>query len=82
MAKAPPYPLMIGPIHPALKEPTMFKFTLEGERVIDVDLQPGFNHRGIEYLGMKRNPLQVLHLAERVCGICSGAHQFVFTRAV
>ncbi|RLF69145.1 MAG: NADH dehydrogenase subunit [Thermoplasmata archaeon] len=82
MAKAPPYPLMIGPIHPALKEPTMFKFTLEGERVIDVDLQPGFNHRGIEYLGMKRNPLQVLHLAERVCGICSGAHQFVFARVV
>ncbi len=82
MAKAPPYPLMIGPIHPALKEPTMFKFTLEGERVLDADLQPGFNHRGIEYLGMKRNPLQVLHLTERVCGICSAAHQFVFTRAV
>jgi membrane-bound hydrogenase subunit alpha len=33
-------------------------------------------------MGMKRNPLQVLHLAERVCGICSGAHQFVFVRAV
>ncbi len=82
MAKAPPYPLMIGPIHPALKEPTMFKFIIEGERIVDTDFQPGFNHRGIEYLGMKRNPLQVLHLAERVCGICSGAHQFVFTRAV
>lgn len=82
MAKAPPYPLMIGPIHPALKEPTMFKFTIEGEAVVDVDLQPGFNHRGIEYMGMKRNPLQVLHMAERVCGICSGAHQMVFTHAV
>lgn len=82
MAKAPPYPLMIGPIHPALKEPTMFKFTLEGEKVLDADLQPGFNHRGIEYMGMKRNPLQVLHLAERVCGICSAAHQYVFCRAV
>ncbi len=82
MAHAPPYPLMIGPIHPALKEPTMFKFTMEGERVLDVDIQPGFNHRGVEYLGMKRNPLQVLHLAERVCGICSGAHQFVFCKAV
>ncbi len=82
MAQAPPYPLNIGPIHPALKEPTMFKFTLQGERILDVDLQPGFNHRGIEYMGMKRNPLQVLHLTERVCGICSAAHQFVFTRAV
>ncbi|MGA1821040.1 MAG: nickel-dependent hydrogenase large subunit [Thermoplasmatota archaeon] len=82
MASAPPYPLEIGPIHPALKEPTQFKFTIEGERVVDVDFQPGFNHRGVEYMGMKRNPLQVLHLTERVCGICSAAHQFVFVRAV
>lgn len=82
MAKAPPYPLEIGPIHPALKEPTQFKFTIEGEHILDVDFQPGFNHRGIEYMGMKRNPMQVLHLTERVCGICSAAHQFVFVRAV
>jgi len=82
MANAPPYPLMIGPIHPALKEPTMFKFTIQGEHIESVDIQPGFNHRGVEYMGMKRNPLQVLHLAERVCGICSGAHQLVFCRAV
>ncbi len=82
MADAPPYPLEIGPIHPALKEPTQFKFTIQGEAIVDVDFQPGFNHRGIEYMGMKRNPLQVLHLTERVCGICSAAHQYVFTRAV
>mgnify|MGYP006285332677 CR=1 FL=1 len=82
MARAPPYPLEIGPIHPALKEPTQFKFEMEGEHIRSVDFQPGFNHRGIEYMGMKRNPLQVLHLAERVCGICSAAHQFVFVRAV
>lgn len=82
MASAPPYPLEIGPIHPALKEPTQFKFTMQGEAIVDVDFQPGFNHRGIEYMGMKRNPLQVLHLTERVCGICSAAHQYVFTRAV
>ncbi|MFW3146487.1 MAG: nickel-dependent hydrogenase large subunit [Thermoplasmatota archaeon] len=82
MAAAPPYPLEIGPIHPALKEPTQFKFKIQGEQVVDVDFQPGFNHRGIEYMGMKRNPLQVVHLTERVCGICSAAHQFVFCRAV
>ncbi|MDG6225810.1 MAG: nickel-dependent hydrogenase large subunit [Candidatus Thermoplasmatota archaeon] len=82
MAEAPPYPLNIGPIHPALKEPTQFKFVIDGEHIRETDFQPGFNHRGVEYLGMKRNPLQVLHLAERVCGICSAAHQYVFCRAV
>ena len=75
MAIAPPYPLNIGPIHPALKEPTMFKFTLQGEEILDVDFQPGFNHRGVEFMAMRRNPLQVLHLTERVCGICSADHQ-------
>ena len=82
MADAPPYPVNIGPIHPALKEPTMFKFQIKGEQIVGVDFQPGFNHRGIEFMGMRRNPLQTLHLTERVCGICSAAHQFVFTRAV
>jgi len=77
-----PFNIPIGPTHAALKEPVMFKFTIEGERVVDVDYQPGVNHRGVEFLGMKRNPLQVLHLAERICGICSAIHQFCYTMAV
>ncbi|MDG6221206.1 MAG: nickel-dependent hydrogenase large subunit [Candidatus Thermoplasmatota archaeon] len=76
-----PYTLPIGPIHPALKEPTMFKLTIEGEIVTKVDVQPGINHRGIEFIGMRRNPLQVLHLAERICGICSIVHQYSFALA-
>ncbi len=75
------YTLPIGPVHPALKEPTMFKFTMEGEIVVDVDVQPGINHRGIEFIGMRRNVLQTLHLAERICGICSIVHQYAFTMA-
>jgi membrane-bound hydrogenase subunit alpha len=75
------YTLPIGPVHPALKEPTMFKLTVEGEIVTAVDVQPGINHRGIEFIGMRRNPLQVLHLAERICGICSIVHQYSFTLA-
>jgi len=75
------YTLPIGPVHPALKEPTMFKFVMDGEVVKEVDVQPGVNHRGIEFIGMRRNPLQVLHLAERICGICSIVHQYAFTMA-
>ncbi|MCD6461445.1 MAG: nickel-dependent hydrogenase large subunit [Thermoplasmata archaeon] len=75
------YTLPIGPVHPALKEPTMFKFVMDGEIVKEVDVQPGVNHRGIEFIGMRRNPLQVLHLAERICGICSIVHQYAFTMA-
>jgi membrane-bound hydrogenase subunit alpha len=76
------YNLSIGPIHPALKEPIYFEFKVEGEYVLDVDIKPGVNHRGIEYMGMKRNPVQVVPLAERICGICSVVHPYSYVQAI
>ncbi|MCR4391749.1 MAG: nickel-dependent hydrogenase large subunit [Candidatus Acetothermia bacterium] len=72
----------IGPIHPALKEPVRLSFQVEGERIVGVDIRTGFAHRGIEYMGMRRNLIQVLYLAERICGICSVAHPIALTQAV
>ncbi|MFW6040536.1 MAG: nickel-dependent hydrogenase large subunit [Thermoplasmatota archaeon] len=76
------YEVPIGPIHPALKEPFMIKFKLDGEEIVDADPSPGLNHRGIEFMGMHRNPLKVIPLAERICGICTIAHRYNFTAAV
>ncbi|RLF53003.1 MAG: NADH dehydrogenase subunit [Thermoplasmata archaeon] len=76
------YQIPIGPIHPALKEPVMFEFEIDGERIIDVDVSLGHVHRGIEWAGMQRNPVQILYLAERICGICSYSHPIAFARAV
>ncbi|MFO8110334.1 MAG: nickel-dependent hydrogenase large subunit [Thermoplasmata archaeon] len=76
------YQVPIGPIHPALKEPFMINFKLNGETIVDADPHPGMNHRGIEFMGMHRNPLKVIPLAERICGICSIVHQHMFTTAV
>jgi len=76
------YQLPIGPIHPALKEPVMFEFEIEGERIIDVNVALGHVHRGIEWAGMQRNPIQILYLAERICGICSYCHPMSFALAV
>ena len=76
------YQLPIGPIHPALKEPVMFEFEIDGERIVDVDVKLGHIHRAIEWAGMRRNPIQIIYLAERICGICSFAHPFAFVRAV
>ncbi len=74
--------LPIGPIHPAFKEPVRLTFELEGERIKDVKVRVGWTHRGIEYVGMKRNPIKTIYLAERICGICSNAHPLTFVRAV
>jgi membrane-bound hydrogenase subunit alpha len=80
--KKAPYRVQIGPTHPALKEPVMFTFELEGEVVRDVDFAPGQTHRGIEWMGMRRNPVQIVHLTDRVCGICGVVHSLSFARAV
>jgi len=76
------YSIPIGPVHPSLKEPITFNFEIYGERIENVNLAPGDNHRGIEFMGMQRNPIQIIYLAERICGICSASHPFAFCRAV
>ncbi|HET6581201.1 MAG TPA: nickel-dependent hydrogenase large subunit [Methanoregula sp.] len=72
----------IGPVHPALKEPVMFTFQMEGEVVRSVDFAPGNAHRGCEWMGMRRNPVQILYLSERICGICGIVHSLTFALAV
>lgn len=76
------YSVPIGPVHPSLKEPMTFNFEIYGERIEKVNLAPGDNHRGIEFMGMQRNPIQIIYLAERICGICSASHPFAFCQAV
>ncbi|MBN1194262.1 MAG: nickel-dependent hydrogenase large subunit [Methanomicrobiaceae archaeon] len=76
------YSVPIGPIHPALKEPILFTFTMNGEKVEEVDFAPGKAHRGIEWMGMRRNPVQIVHLTDRICGICGVSHTLAFSRAV
>ncbi|MFW6040445.1 MAG: nickel-dependent hydrogenase large subunit [Thermoplasmatota archaeon] len=75
------YEVPIGPIHPALKEPFLIKFKIDGEEIVDADPHPGMNHRGIEFMGMHRNPMKVIPLSERICGICSIVHQHMYTTA-
>lgn len=72
----------IGPQHPALKEPESFYFTVDGEVVIDVEPKIGYNHRGIEKAMESRTYIQNLYIVERVCGICSNAHQMAYTGSV
>jgi membrane-bound hydrogenase subunit alpha len=76
------YQIPIGPIHPALKEPVMFEFEIEGEKIVDVDVSLGHVHRGVEWTALRRNPIQILYLAERICGICSYCHPMAFSLAV
>ena len=80
--KSTTYTVPIGPVHRALKEPVMFTFEMDGELVKSVDFAPGNAHRGCEWMGMRRNPVQILYLSERICGICGIVHSLTFALAV
>ncbi len=72
------YSLSIGPQHPTHKEPIRFQFYVKGENIEDVSLRIGFNHRGIEKALEMNTWLQNQYLIERICGICSAAHQSAY----
>ncbi|HVP94699.1 MAG TPA: nickel-dependent hydrogenase large subunit [Methanoregulaceae archaeon] len=72
----------IGPQHPALKEPVNFRVIADGEKIIRLELDLSYNHRGIEKAAENRNFIRVLPLLERVCGICSHSHSTVFAKGI
>jgi len=72
----------VGPQHPALKEPILLLFKIEGDIIDDVMARPAYTHRGIEKATEARNYIQNIYLCERVCGICSGIHTLVYTQGV
>ncbi|HEY4704438.1 MAG TPA: nickel-dependent hydrogenase large subunit [Thermoplasmata archaeon] len=74
--------LPIGPQHPALKEPVNFRVIVDGERIVRLDLDISYNHRGIEKAAETREFSKSLYLIERICGICSHAHATNFAKGI
>lgn len=72
----------IGPYHPLQEEPEFYKLIVDGERVVDIDVRIGWNHRGIEKLSESKSFDQSAYLVERICGICSTSHPFAFVNAI
>ncbi len=72
----------IGPYHPLQEEPEFFKLIVEGEKVVDLEINIGYNHRGHEYISPKMVFEQVTFLVERICGICSDSHPYAYCLAV
>jgi len=56
----------------------MLRLKVEGELIIDVDVDVSYIHRGIEKGLEVRTYLQGLYLAERICGICNCAHSLCY----
>lgn len=72
----------VGPIHAGTIEPGHFRFLCTGEEVHHLEIQTGFQHRGVEQLMVKKQaePGFLLHLAESIAGDSVIAHGGTFVR--
>jgi NADH-quinone oxidoreductase subunit D len=71
----------IGPYHALQEEPEFFKLHVEGETVVGLDIELGYNHRGIEKLSESKTYEETVFLVERICGICSTSHPIACVQA-
>ena len=69
----------VGPIHAGIIEPGHFRFICNGENVLHLEIQLGWQHRGIEQLFLdKENNLQRNLLAENIAGDSVIGHTTAF----
>ncbi len=69
----------VGPIHAGIIEPGHFRFICNGEQILHLETQFGYQHRGIEQLFLsKKKLLQRSTLAENISGDSVVAHSLAF----
>ncbi|HXL56415.1 MAG TPA: NADH-quinone oxidoreductase subunit C, partial [Chitinophagaceae bacterium] len=69
----------VGPIHAGVIEPGHFRFICNGEQILHLEIQLGYQHRGIEQLFLeKKKLLQRTTLAENIAGDSVAGHTVAF----
>jgi Ni,Fe-hydrogenase III large subunit len=69
----------VGPIHAGIIEPGHFRFICNGEQILHLEIQLGYQHRGIEDLFLKKKKLlQRSTLAENIAGDTVVGHTTAF----
>jgi ech hydrogenase subunit E len=71
-----------GPQHPVLPEPIHLDLVVEDEKVVEARPSIGFVHRGLEKLVEKKDFLEFVYVAERICGICSFIHGQTYCQGI
>ncbi len=73
----------VGPIHAGIIEPGHFRFLCHGESVLHLEIQLGYQHRGVEKLMLAgRNLQQKTVLAESIAGDTTIGHTLAFVHTV
>ncbi len=74
----------VGPIHAGVIEPGHFRFSCHGEEVFHLEIELGFQHRGVEdlFIRHRERPGYLLRLAESIAGDTVIGHAGSFVRAI
>jgi Ni,Fe-hydrogenase III large subunit len=72
----------VGPIHASVIEPGHFRFMCLGEQVHHLEIQLGYQHRGVEGLLLSRPPMALTPLVESICGDSAVAYAWGHCAAI
>jgi len=64
----------VGPVHAGVIEPGHFRFNCIGERVFNLEIQLGYQHRGVEPLLLSAGAARLPLLAENIAGDTTVGH--------
>jgi Ni,Fe-hydrogenase III large subunit/Ni,Fe-hydrogenase III component G len=60
------FEIPVGPVHAGIIEPGHFRFSVSGERILNLEARLGYVHKGIEKKAEELNILHGVFMAERV----------------
>lgn len=72
----------VGPIHASVIEPGHFRFMCLGEKVLHLEIQLGYQHRGVETMLLCRPPLTLTSIVESICGDSCVAYAWGYCAAM
>jgi Ni,Fe-hydrogenase III large subunit len=74
--------IAVGPVHAGIIEPGHFRFNCAGEKVLHLEIQLGYQHRGVEKQILNTRGSKLPVLIESVAGDTSVANSLSFSMAV
>ena len=72
----------VGPVHAGVIEPGHFRFNCIGEQVLNLEIQLGYQHRGVEDLLLHAEAKRLPFIAENIAGDTSVGHSLCHAQAM
>ena len=76
------FEIPVGPVHAGIIEPGHFRFSVDGETIINLKTRLYFTHKGTEKLFEGRSAADGVDLAERISGDTSVGHALAYCQAI